>query len=102
MAPAVESRPLAVDESLAMGGARCPPSSGFNALTTLGVEARLEGLLEQAAEKEPSYGDFLDEVLACEVDARRSRLSAGASATRSSAVLYKTFEQFDFAFQPLD
>jgi DNA replication protein DnaC len=47
-----------------------------NALTTLGlkaVEARLEGLLEQAAKKEPSYGDFLDEVLACEVDARRSR-----------------------------
>jgi len=37
------------------------------------VEARLEGLLEQAAKKEPSYGDFLDEVLACEVDARRSR-----------------------------
>ena len=47
-----------------------------HALTTLGwkaVEARLEGLLEQAAKKEPSYADFLDEVLACEVDARRSR-----------------------------
>ena len=36
-------------------------------LNTLGlkaVEARLEGLLEQAAKKEPAYADFLDELLA--------------------------------------
>jgi hypothetical protein len=42
------------------------------ALETLGlkaVEARLENLLEQASKKEPSYADFLDELLNCEVEA---------------------------------
>jgi hypothetical protein len=42
------------------------------ALETLGlkaVEARLENLLEQASKKEPSYADFLDELLSCEVEA---------------------------------
>ena len=37
-----------------------------NALTTLGlkvVEARLDALLEQAAKKEPSYAEFLEEVV---------------------------------------
>ena len=40
------------------------------ALQTLGlkaVEARLENLLEQASKKEPSYAEFLDELLSCEV-----------------------------------
>ena len=37
------------------------------------IEARLENLLEQAAKKESSYADFLNELLACEVDARRTR-----------------------------
>jgi DNA replication protein DnaC len=73
-----------------------------NALTTLGlkaVDARLEGLLEQAAKKEPSYADFLDEVLACEVDARRSRYLR-ARLQLSHLPFVKTFDQFDFAFQP--
>ena len=46
------------------------------ALETLGlkaVEARLENLLEQASKKEPSYADFLDELLSCEIEARRTR-----------------------------
>src|SRR6266478_2530869 len=46
------------------------------ALETLGlkaVEARLENLLEQASKQEPSYADFLDELLNCEVEARRTR-----------------------------
>jgi DNA replication protein DnaC len=46
------------------------------ALETLGlkaVEQRLENLLEQASKKEPSYADFLDELLSCEVEARRTR-----------------------------
>jgi hypothetical protein len=34
---------------------------------------RLEGLLEQAAKNEPSYADFLLEVLNAETDARRQR-----------------------------
>jgi DNA replication protein DnaC len=73
-----------------------------NALTTLGlkaVDARLEGLLEQASKKEPSYADFLDEVLACEVDARRSRYLR-ARLQLSHLPFVKTFDQFDFAFQP--
>src|SRR5687768_16013356 len=37
------------------------------------VEARLENLLEQASKAEPSYAEFLDQVLSCEVDARRTR-----------------------------
>src|SRR5919199_3791867 len=71
-------------------------------LNTLGlkaVEARLESLLEQAAKKEPSYADFLDELLGCEVDARRSRYLR-ARLQLAHLPFLKTFEQFDFAFQP--
>jgi DNA replication protein DnaC len=72
------------------------------ALTTLGlkaVEARLEGLLEQAAKKEPSFAEFLDEVLACEVDARRARYLR-ARLQLAHLPFIKTFDHFDFAFQP--
>ena len=47
--------------------------------TTLGtlsltaIDARLEGLLESASKKEPSYADFLLEVMNTEADARRQR-----------------------------
>jgi DNA replication protein DnaC len=71
-------------------------------LNTLGlkaVEARLEGLLEQAAKKEPSYADFLDELLGCEVDARRSRYLR-ARLQLAHLPFLKTFDQFDFGFQP--
>ena len=71
-------------------------------LNTLGlkaVEARLEGLLEQAAKKEPAYADFLDELLSCEVDARRTR-SLRARLLLAHLPFLKTFDQFDFAFQP--
>src|SRR5438067_11226747 len=72
------------------------------ALETLGlkaVEARLENLLEQASKKEPSYADFLDELLSCEVDARRSRyLRARLQLTHLPFL--KNFDQFDFGFQP--
>ena len=73
-----------------------------HALTSLGlkaVEARLEGLLEQAAKKQSGYGEFLDEVLACEVDGRRSRYLR-ARLQLAHLPFVKTFEQFDFAFQP--
>ena len=73
-----------------------------NALTTLGlkaVEARLEGLLEQAAKKEPTYAEFLDELLGCEVDARRTRYLR-ARLQLAHLPFVKTFDQFDFAFQP--
>ena len=72
------------------------------ALTTLGlkaVEARLEGLLEQASKKESSYADFLEELLGCEVDARRSRYLK-ARLQLAHLPFVKTFDQFDFGFQP--
>ena len=72
------------------------------ALTTWGlkaVEARLEGLLEQAAKKEPSYAEFLEELLGCEVEARRSRYLR-ARLQLAHLPFVKTFQQFDFGFQP--
>lgn len=71
----------------------------LGALTLTAVEARLESLLEQAAKKEPSYGDFLLDVLTTEVDARRQRyLKTRLQLAHLPYV--KTFEQFDFSFQP--
>jgi DNA replication protein DnaC len=73
-----------------------------NALTTLGlkaVEAQLEGLLEQASKKEPSYADFLEELLGCEVDARRTRYLR-ARLQLAHLPFIKTFDQFEFPFQP--
>lgn len=63
------------------------------------IEARLEGLLEQAVKKEPSYGDFLLEVLATEADARRQRYLK-TRLQLAHLPYIKTFEQFDFSFQP--
>ena len=71
-------------------------------LTGLGlkaIEARLENLLEQAAKTEPSYGDFLREILNCEVEARRSRYLR-ARLQLAHLPFVKNFEQFDFGFQP--
>lgn len=73
-----------------------------SALTTLGlkaVEARLEGILEQAAKKAPTYAEFLDETLGCEVEARRARYLR-ARLQLAHLPFVKSFEQFDFAFQP--
>jgi DNA replication protein DnaC len=71
----------------------------LNALGLKAVEARLEGLLEQAAKQEPSYADFLDELLGCEIDARRSRYLR-ARLQLAHLPFLKTFDQFDFTFQP--
>jgi DNA replication protein DnaC len=71
----------------------------LNSLGLKAVETRLEGLLEQAAKKETSYAAFLDELLACEVDARRSRYLR-ARLQLAHLPFVKTFEQFDFGFQP--
>jgi DNA replication protein DnaC len=69
------------------------------ALSLTAIDARLEGLLENAAKKEPSYGDFLLEVMNTEADARRQRyLKARLQLAHLPYV--KTFEQFDFSFQP--
>jgi len=71
-------------------------------LTTLGlkaIETRLETLLEQAAKSEPSYAEFLDAVLSCESDARRTRYLR-ARLQLAHLPYLKNFDQFDFAFQP--
>ena len=63
------------------------------------IDARLEPLLETAAKKEPSYADFLLEVISAEADARRQRyLKTRLQLAHLPYV--KTFDQFDFAFQP--
>src|SRR5512135_396488 len=73
--------------------------TSLNGLGLKAVEARLESLLEQASKKEPSYADFLDELLSCEIDARRSRyLKTRLQLAHLPYV--KNFDQFDFSFQP--
>ncbi len=63
------------------------------------LEGRLESLLEQASKKEPSYADFLLDVLNAEAEARRQRyLKTRLQLAHLPYV--KTFEQFDFSFQP--
>src|SRR6202142_24090 len=63
------------------------------------VDARLETLLEGASKKEPSYADFLLEVMSAEADARRQRyLKTRLQLAHLPYV--KTFDQFDFGFQP--
>jgi hypothetical protein len=42
-------------------------------LSLSAVEATLENLLEHAVKTEPSYGEFLLDVLTTEVEARRQR-----------------------------
>jgi DNA replication protein DnaC len=71
-------------------------------LETLGltaVQARLPNLLEQAAQQEPGYTDFLLDVLKTEADARRSRYLR-ARLQLAHLPYIKTFAQFDFSFQP--
>lgn len=71
----------------------------FGALGLSAVDARVESLLEQAAKTEPSYGDFLLEVLNTETDARRQRYLKTRLQLAHLPYL-KTFDQFDFTFQP--
>src|ERR1017187_734326 len=71
----------------------------LTALSLTAIDARLEALLEGAAKKEPSYGDFLLEVMSAEADVRRQRyLKTRLQLAHLPYV--KTFDQFDFAFQP--
>jgi DNA replication protein DnaC len=71
----------------------------LNGLGLKAVEARLENLLEQATKQESSYADFLDQLLGCEVEARRSRYLR-ARLQLAHLPFLKTFDQFDFGFQP--
>jgi DNA replication protein DnaC len=73
--------------------------STVGALGLTAIDAKLEGLLEQASKAEPSYADFLLEVLGAEAEARRQRyLKTRLQLAHLPYV--KTFAQFDFSFQP--
>jgi DNA replication protein DnaC len=52
-----------------------------------------------ASKNDPTYADFLDELLGCEVDARRSRYLR-ARLQLAHLPFVKNFDQFDFRFQP--
>jgi DNA replication protein DnaC len=68
-------------------------------LNLTAIDARLESLLENASKKEPAYADFLLETMSTEADARRQRyLKTPLQLAHLPYV--KTFDQFDFAFQP--
>lgn len=71
----------------------------LGALSLTALDMRLESLLEQASKKEPSYADFLLETLTAEVDARRQRYLK-TRLQLAHLPYIKTFEQFDFSFQP--
>src|SRR3954452_15694770 len=68
-------------------------------LSLTAIDARLEALLESASKQDPAYADFLLEVMSTEADARRQRyLKTRLQLAHLPYV--KTFDQFDFAFQP--
>jgi len=63
------------------------------------IEQELTARLEQAAKKEISYADFLDQLLACEVDAKTHKHHQMRIAM-ARFPYQKTLESFDFKFQP--
>ena len=72
------------------------------ALTTLGLPTMdevLECHLERAAQEQRAYGEFLTDLLAVEVDARRERYLR-ARLRLAHLPYQKMLADFDFAFQP--
>lgn len=69
------------------------------ALNLTAIDARLEALLESASKKEPSHAEFLLEVMSAEADARRQRYLK-TRLQLAHLPYIKTFDQFDFGFQP--
>jgi DNA replication protein DnaC len=63
------------------------------------IEQELTARLEQAAKKELSYADFLDQLLACEIDAKTHKHHQMRIAM-ARFPFQKTLESFDFKFQP--
>lgn len=63
------------------------------------VAQRLDGILSQAARGEPTYLDFLDQILTEETDAKqKKRVAMGIQIAHFPAV--KTLDEFEFKFQP--
>ena len=63
------------------------------------IEQELTARLEQAAKKELSYADFLDQLLACEIDSKTHKHHQ-MRITMARFPFQKTLESFDFKFQP--
>ena len=63
------------------------------------VAADLSTVLEQAAKKDVSYADFLDDVLAREVAAKQEKHQA-MRVMMARFPFQKTLESFDWKFQP--
>lgn len=60
---------------------------------------RLDAILSQAARAEPTYLDFLDQILAEETEAKqKKRVAMGIQIAHFPTV--KTLEEFEFKFQP--
>ena len=71
----------------------------LRALALTAVESRLENLLEQAAKNKVGYADFLLHVLTVDVEARPQRYLK--TRLQLAHLPYgKSFEQFDYSFQP--
>ena len=73
-----------------------------HALLGLGLgemDARLESCLEQAAQAQPSYADFLGELLQQELEARSLR-TLQTRLRLANLPSSKTLAQFEFGFQP--
>ena len=63
------------------------------------VAERLDTILSAAARAEPTYLDFLDELIGQEIDSKqRKRIAMGIQIAHFPTV--KTLEEFDFRFQP--
>ena len=63
------------------------------------VAQRLDGILSHAARTEPTYLDFLDQILTEETEAKqKKRVAMGIQIAHFPAM--KTLEEFDFKFQP--
>ena len=73
--------------------------TSLSSLGLTAVEAKLESLLEQAAKAESSYGDFLLDVLGTEAQSRHQRYLK-TRLQLAHLPFIKTFDQFDFGFQP--
>src|SRR5437016_11138649 len=63
------------------------------------VAQRLDAILSQAARTEPTYLDFLDQILTEETDAKqRKRVAMGIQIAHFPTV--KSLDDFEFKFQP--
>jgi DNA replication protein DnaC len=63
------------------------------------IAERLDSLLSQAARSEPTYLDFLDQILGEETDAKqKKRVAMGIQIAHFPSV--KTLDEFEFKFQP--